>query len=211
MFLVLYDDCKGASKITGQTGGSRPARRLTFFSPPSPGLAALTRASLSGAASRRNACHGNNRCHWPFPSGLRRCGLAQRTACRSLGCFSCWPGALSLFGETNGTSTHRTLATAMPAAGDALSAYSLERQRVRRRPGAQPRIQLIRPQGRKQNQKQNRRVASRQTPYFFQREKSKQKRFLYYCCTGSSPLLPGQSNEKVRSPWRQEKRRSRAR
>jgi len=32
--------------------------------------------------------------------------------------------------------------------------------------------------------KQNRRVAPRQTPYFFQREKSKQKRFVLFLSRG---------------------------
>jgi len=200
---------KVADRSKNKTGGSRPARRLTFFSakkvsknalfyfcragslpllPEQPNLRGGRKGVVPGLADAHTgqtvrsylsciACLNNNRCRWPFPSGQRRCGLAHRAACRSLGCFFCWPEAPPSFGGTGGTSTLRTLAAEMPAAGDALSAYSLERQRVRRRPGAKPRTCLIRPQGRKQNQKQNRRVASRQTPYFFQREKSKQKRF----------------------------------
>ncbi|TYO96122.1 hypothetical protein EDC39_11569 [Geothermobacter ehrlichii] len=85
--------------------------------------------------------------------------------------------------------THRTLATEMPAAGEALSAYSLEHQRVRRRPGAQPRIYVHRPQGRKQNQKQNRRVAPRQAPYFFQARKKDAKTLFLFLARQPVPLF----------------------
>ncbi|TYO98375.1 hypothetical protein EDC39_107176 [Geothermobacter ehrlichii] len=77
----------------------------------------------------------------------------------------------------------------MPAAGEALSAYSLERQRVRRRPGAQPRISLHRPQGRKQNQKQNRRVAPRQAPSFFQARKKDAKTLFLFLARQSVPFF----------------------
>ncbi|TYO98329.1 hypothetical protein EDC39_107130 [Geothermobacter ehrlichii] len=196
--------------IKSKTGGSRPARRLTFFSakkvsknacfyfcheglwpfstscpnrPPFlrdhkksivPGLAALARPVCSEVPQRK-------RPSWHNRSRRGRDGAArpiERFAAR-WDAFPAGPEHRRYLVGPSLASTHRTFATAMPAAGirpfSASSFGPAKEDGVVR--GRNPGSTFIRPQGRKQNQKQNRRVAPRQAPYFFQREKSKQKRW----------------------------------
>ncbi|TYO98372.1 hypothetical protein EDC39_107173 [Geothermobacter ehrlichii] len=96
----------------------------------------------------------------------------------------------------------------MPAAGDALSAYSLERQRVRRRPGAQPRISLHRPKvANKIKRKTGGSRPARRLTFFNAKKVSKNAGF-YFCCESlwlfstvpsSRPLFLRGSRKHIRS------------